>query len=146
MDQTPLPFELNTGKTYAKMGSKTVWVKEQRSGWNKRQATLQLTLHADGLPHTKPLLMFRGLEKLNTKARKDEVERYPLRYSCYFNPKAYANGEDLKQWARQQYKWGSVYSPSDDEPRLLAIDALRHTRRPSTRLRLKTILLRSSRR
>jgi hypothetical protein len=77
IDQTPLSFEFNTGKTYAKIGSKTVWVKEQRSRWNKRQATLQLTLHADGLPYTKPLLMFRGLEKLNTKARKDEVARYP---------------------------------------------------------------------
>ena len=32
IDQTPLPFEFNKGRTYAKRGSKTVWVKEQRSG------------------------------------------------------------------------------------------------------------------
>jgi hypothetical protein len=32
MDQIPLLFEFNEGKTYAKTGSKTVWVKEQRSG------------------------------------------------------------------------------------------------------------------
>lgn len=123
MDQTPLPFEFNTGKTYAQKGSKTVWVKEQRSGWNKRQATLQLTLHADGKPHTKPLLMFKGQEKLNTKARRDEMAQYPKGIHVIFNPKAYANGENLKQWARQQYKWGSAYSPSDREPRLLVIDA-----------------------
>jgi hypothetical protein len=123
MDQTPLPFEFNEGKTYAKKGDKTIWVKEQRSGWNKRQATLQLTVHADSKPHTKPLLMFRGQERLNTKARREEVARYPKGIHVIFNPKAYANGENLKQWALQQFKWGSPYSPSDKEPRLLVIDA-----------------------
>jgi hemolysin activation/secretion protein len=97
MDQTPLPFEFNTGKTYTKIESKTVWVKEQRSRWNKRQVTLQLTLYADGLPYTKPLLMFRGLKKLNTKAHKDEVARYPQGIYVIFNLKAYANGKNLKQ-------------------------------------------------
>lgn len=29
----------------------------------------------------------------------------------------------MKQWARQEYKWGSVYSPSLHEPRLLVLDA-----------------------
>jgi hypothetical protein len=123
MDQTPLSFEFNEGKTYAKKGDKTIWVKEQRSGWNKRQATLQLTVHADSKPHTKPLLMFRGQERLNTKARREEVARYPKGIHVIFNPKVYANGENLKQWPRQQFKWGSPYSPSDKEPRLLVIDA-----------------------
>jgi hypothetical protein len=116
MDQTPLPFEFNTGRTYATKGSRTIWVKEQRSGWNKRQATLQLTLHADGKPHTKPLLMFRGKEKLDTKARRDELARFPPGVHVIFNAKAYANSQNLKQWARQEYKWGSAYSPSDCEP------------------------------
>jgi hypothetical protein len=40
-----------------------------------------------------------------------------------FNTKAYANGETLKQWARQDYKWGSAFSPSDNEPRFLVLDA-----------------------
>jgi hypothetical protein len=39
-----------------------------------------------------------------------------------FNEKAYANGKNLKQWARQEYKWGSAFSPSDNEPRLLVLD------------------------
>ena len=123
MDQTPLPFEFNEGRTYASRGSRTVWIKEQRSGWNKRQATLQLCLHADGKPYTKPLLMFRGKEHSNTKARREELSKYPKGLHVIFNEKAYANGENLKQWARQQYKWGSPFSPSDQEPRLLAIDA-----------------------
>ena len=62
MDQTLLPFEFNEGKTYAKTGSKTVWVKEQRSGWNKRQATLQICVYTNSLLYTKLLLMFRGKE------------------------------------------------------------------------------------
>jgi hypothetical protein len=40
MDQTPLPFENLDSKTYNKKGEKTVWLKEHRSGWNKRQCTL----------------------------------------------------------------------------------------------------------
>jgi hypothetical protein len=40
IDQTPLPFENLDGKTCNKIGAKTVWLKEHRSGWNKRQCTL----------------------------------------------------------------------------------------------------------
>ena len=108
---------------YTTKGSRTVWVKEQRSGWNKRQATLQLTLHTDSKPYTKPLLMFRGKEKLDTKVRKDELARFPSGVHVIFNVKVYTNSENLKQQARQEYKWGSVYSLSDREPRLLVIDA-----------------------
>jgi hypothetical protein len=126
MDQTPLPFEFNNGKTYAKKGSKIVWVKEQRSGWNKRQATLELCLHADGKPYTPPLLMFRGSEgttAANTTARRAEAARYRKGIHIIFNKKVYANGENLKQWARQQYKWYSAFLPSDNEPRLLVLNA-----------------------
>jgi hypothetical protein len=123
MDQTPLPFEFNEGKTYAKRGSKTVWVKEQRSGWNKRQATLQLCIHADGKPHTNPLIMFKGSEGLGDARRKAEFKRYAKGVAVIFNPKAYANGKNLKMWARQQYKWGSEFLLSDNEPRLLVLDA-----------------------
>lgn len=70
MDQTPLPYEFNEGKTYSKRGAKTVWVKEQRSGWNKRQATLQICVYTDGLPHTEPLIMFRGKEGVGDNRRK----------------------------------------------------------------------------
>jgi hypothetical protein len=48
MDQTPLPFEYLSGKTYACKGDKTIWVKVTRSGWDKQQATLVLTVFADG--------------------------------------------------------------------------------------------------
>ena len=61
MDQTPLPFDLNSGKTYANKGSKTVWCRSVgRSGTDKRQATVQLTVYADGRPRVKLLVIFRG--------------------------------------------------------------------------------------
>ena len=41
--------------------------------------------------------MFRGLEKLNTKARKDEVACYPQGIHVIFNLKVYTNSENLKQ-------------------------------------------------
>ena len=55
MDQTTLPWEYLEGKTYEFRGNRTVWVKSKKSGWNKRQATIQLTIFADGIPRVKPI-------------------------------------------------------------------------------------------
>ena len=51
------------------------------------------------------------------------MARFPKGIHIIYNSKAYANGENLKQQARQQYKWGSAYSPSEKEPRLLVLDS-----------------------
>jgi hypothetical protein len=67
--------------------------------------------------------MFRGQEGPGNSARKAEMAKYPKGIHVIFNLKAYANRENLKQWARQQYKWGSPFSPLDREPRLFVIDA-----------------------
>ena len=41
MDQTPLPFEYLSGRTYNQQGEKTIWVQgSQQSVWEKRQATI----------------------------------------------------------------------------------------------------------
>ena len=63
MDQTPLPFCFTDGETYADTGDKTIWVRSGKSGLDKRQCTVQLTLFADGEPRVKPLLIFRGKGK-----------------------------------------------------------------------------------
>jgi len=60
MDQTPIPYEFLEGKTYNLIGEKTVWFQSSKSGWDKRQGTLQLTIFADGVPCVKPLIFFRG--------------------------------------------------------------------------------------
>ena len=35
IDQTPLPFEYLSGRTYAIKGEKTIWAKATKSGWDK---------------------------------------------------------------------------------------------------------------
>jgi hypothetical protein len=60
MDQTPLPFVLNDGKTYNSQGVKEVWTASAAPGMDKRQCTVQLTVFADGVPRVKPMLIFRG--------------------------------------------------------------------------------------
>lgn len=60
MDQIPLEFEFLSGFTYNTVGTKSVWGRSQGSGLDKHQATVQLTIHADRVPRTKPLLDFRS--------------------------------------------------------------------------------------
>lgn len=63
-----MPLEVGTSTTYNDIGSNTVWVKSLGSGIDKRQATVQLTVHADGLPQTPPIVVFRGKGlKINSK-------------------------------------------------------------------------------
>ena len=59
-DQTPLPFVLDDGKTYANKGSSEVWCISGSFGLDKRQCTVQLTIFADGVPRVRPLVIFRG--------------------------------------------------------------------------------------
>ena len=59
MDQTGLPFIMDDGKTYANKGSDDVSCLSGQSGLEKRQATAQLTIFADGRK-LKPLIIFRG--------------------------------------------------------------------------------------
>ena len=60
MDQTPIAFEFLDGRTYDTTGVRTVFVKQTGSGWDRRQATLQILVHADGIQRCKPLLVFHG--------------------------------------------------------------------------------------
>ena len=60
MDQTPIAIKFLSGRTYELKGVKTVWIKEQRSGWDKRQVTLQVCVYVDGVMRCKPLLIFHG--------------------------------------------------------------------------------------
>lgn len=60
MDQTPIAFEFLDGRTYDTTGIRTVFIKQTGSGWDRRQATLQILVHADGIQRCKPLLVFHG--------------------------------------------------------------------------------------
>ena len=63
MDPTPLPYVLDGGKTYDKVGAKEVWSQSCQSGLDKRQATVRLTVFADGVTRVRPTLIFRGTGK-----------------------------------------------------------------------------------
>jgi hypothetical protein len=123
MDQSPLPFELQRGRTYAKTGEKTVLLKGQRSGWDKRQCTLQIIVFADGIARCKPLLMFKGKPTTKDRRRLAEIKKYHPGVVVIFNNKAYANTSNLISWVKGQYSSATAYPLSDREPRLLCLDA-----------------------
>ena len=99
MDQTPISFEFLDHRTYESKGSKTVWVKTARSGWDKRQATLQIVLHADGVLRCRPLLIFHGKGDYKGKPVDRrllaEYKQYDSRVVVAFNTKAYANTDSM---------------------------------------------------
>lgn len=97
MDQTPAPVEYLSGRTYAEKGSKTVWAKAEKSKWDKRQATIQLTVLGDGTM-LKPWVLFKGKGQLPEA----ELDRYDTRVTVKFNDEVYANEEIILEWIQQQ--------------------------------------------
>jgi hypothetical protein len=93
MDQTPVPFESLEGWSYNNIGDKTIWVQSSQSGWDKRQATIQLTVFAEGISRVKPLLFFRG--KGLGPSILAEMKTYDPRVIVKINPKAYANSQNM---------------------------------------------------
>ena len=61
MDQTPLPFVMDVGKSYNRAGAKEVWCERGASGLDKRQCTVQLMIFAaDRIFRVRPSIIFRG--------------------------------------------------------------------------------------
>jgi hypothetical protein len=89
MDETPLPFEFLDGYTYDTKGQKTIAGSTKRSGWSKRQASLILTIWADSINRTKPILIFHGSEAGQIKAKEGHL--YHSDVLVKFNPKVYNN-------------------------------------------------------
>ena len=122
MDQSPLPFEYLKGRTYAKKGDKTVRIQEGKSGYDRRQCTLQIAVFTDGVPRCKPLLMFKGKPKGDNR-RKAEQKKYHPGVIIIFNEKAQANTSNLLDWVKNQYSTVSAYPLRDNEPRFLTLDS-----------------------
>lgn len=87
VDETPLPFEYLSGRTYNLIGAKTIWVKETKSGWDKRQATLVLCIFADGYNRVPPMIIFHGTGQQLGR----EHESYHPGVLVEFNETAYMN-------------------------------------------------------
>jgi hypothetical protein len=122
MDQTPISFEFLSSRTYDFKGVKTVWVKEQRSGWDRRQATLQVCVFADGIKRCQPLLIYHG-DPIGDSRRRAEEKLYDKRVCVAFNKTAWADSYNLQDWVKRQYASASPYFVQEKEPRLLCLDA-----------------------
>ena len=77
---------------------------------------------ADGVARYKPLLMFKGKDRRETYARKEERRKYYPSVIVWFNEKAYANTSNLITYFKTQYAPASAYPLRDHEPRLLVLN------------------------
>lgn len=94
LDETPLPFKYLTGRTYNPIGSKTVLVRESKSGWDKRQASLVLGIFGDGFNRVPPMILFHGQGMVYRK----ESPKYNPRDLVEFNSTAYMNNQLLLKY------------------------------------------------
>jgi hypothetical protein len=122
MDQTPIAFGFLSGRTYDFKGAKTIWVKEQRSGWDRRQAILQICVFADGARRCQPLLIFHG-DPVGDSRRREEIKLYDQKVCVAFNKTAWAEKVNLRKWVKKQYSTTSAYFTKEKEPRFLCLDA-----------------------
>ena len=126
LDETPIPFEYLDGKTYAIKGSKTVSGKTDRSGWDKRQATLILYIFADGVSRIKPKIIFHASSGNNI--RRKEAHLWNTEVSVELNSTAYNNeklvlafiDDELFLALNNSKKLGSL--PYPDHESLLLMD------------------------
>ena len=121
MDQIPMPFEVGTVITYNETGARTVWVESLGSGWDKRQATVQLTVHADGKAHTQPMIVFCGK---GLRITHKEQKSWDKRVSVKFQENAWVDETIGLQWIR------SVWRQCTLDPRLLVLDVHKAHRTP----------------
>ena len=96
MDQTPLTFGLDDRKTCDKKGVKEVWAQSGPSGLDKRQATVQLTVFADGAI----FVIFRG-KGLRISAK--EKQSYDRRVKFMYQEKAWCDEEIMKEWISTEW-------------------------------------------
>ena len=97
-----MPFDLNSGKIYADKGSKTVWCRSVGgSGMEKRQATVQLTIYADGEPRVKPMIIFRGAGQ---HISQQEKQQYDHRVTVVFQENTQCDEATFLFWARHMWR------------------------------------------
>ena len=97
VDQVPLPFINEQETTYADKGSRAVWVAQPSSGLDKRQATLQLMIRAEGEQTVKPTVVFRGAGKVSSA----EVEEYDKRVHVLFQKNAWMDEATNMKWVNE---------------------------------------------
>ena len=102
VDQVPLPFVVEQDQTHEFEGNKQVWIFQPGSGLDKRQATLQLCIKAEGEQTVKPAIIFRG--KGNVLSA--EQEKYDADVHVYFQSNAWMDAEVNLKWTKHTLKDG----------------------------------------
>ncbi|ESZ90371.1 hypothetical protein SBOR_9243 [Sclerotinia borealis F-4128] len=124
MDQTLFAFEFgSTEQSYNHKDNNIVFLKESKSRWEKCQATLQIVVSTNNIPRCKSFIIFRGVENSGNKIRQRELKKYHKGVDIIFNPKGYYNAKELLKWFKNQYKWSTMESPTENKPRLLTLDS-----------------------
>jgi hypothetical protein len=72
-----------------------MWVKEQQSGWDQQQATLQVYVFADGIKRCQPLLIYHG-DSIGDSCYRVEEKLYDKRVYVAFNKTAWADSCNLQ--------------------------------------------------
>ena len=109
IDQVPLPFVFDQDKTYDVTGNKQVWVSQPSSGLDKRQATLQLCIRAEGDQHVKPAIVFRGKGNMLSA----EKARYDQDVDVYFQSCAWMDSQLNKEWLSRTLIPATGHSPQE---------------------------------
>ena len=107
IDQVPLPFVAGQEKTYDVTGNKQVWVSQPSSGLDKRQATVQLCIRAEGNQHVKPAIVFRGKGNVSSA----EKAQYDQHADVYFQTYAWMDSQLNQEWVKRTLIPGIGTSP-----------------------------------
>jgi hypothetical protein len=127
VDQVPLPFAATSTRTIEFLGTQRVWIKQPGSGLDKRQATLQLMIRAEG-KQPKPVLIFRGQKHYNEgqehweKKRAEETELYDPDVEVLWQAKSWADTDTCVEWAKGAFK--DFVKDEIEGPHLLVVDNL----------------------
>jgi len=93
LDETPIPFHFAADMTYNLKGEKTVSTQAEKSGWDKRQATVLLAVNANSSQDLVPLVIFRGEPpSKGGSIFNKEKDQYHPGVIVNFNEKAWNNG------------------------------------------------------
>lgn len=135
LDETPIPFHFADDMTYNIKGKKTISTQTERSGWDKRQATVLLIVNGDGCQEKKliPLLIFKG--ETGGSILTKERDLYHPGVIVNFNEKAWNNGTLFLQWIQEELL--EIMKPTAIDPVLLAMDCVSFHKTPEVLETLK---------
>ena len=119
MDQTPVPFSLESNKTLEKQGIKTVYIRKSTS--DTKRVTCALTVTASGRLLT-PFLIFKGVPKGRIASRELPTFNKDCLYACQEN--AWMDEEMMVVWVEKVLKPYVAMCPPVIVP-LLFLDSFR---------------------